>query len=183
MAVIEYPDAYRGDEINDSTGWVGPGVNPVQKTNLALYMKQRTFLIQTPDGIDRYDLYYKTGAIFQPAKAVIPNQHTALISMMINEERGMSFKFDYVPSDETFGKLYDLIRSACDTIGVQITNVVEHAEDYSIIFYMRTSGTFSYIKIYVNSKGFITNAKPMSLLGTEDSELNLIIETINSHFV
>ena len=139
--------------------------------------------IQTPDGIDRYDLYYKTGAIFQPAKAVIPNQHTALISMMINEERGMSFKFDYVPSDETFGKLYDLIRSACDTIGVQITNVVEHAEDYSIIFYMRTSGTFSYIKIYVNSKGFITNAKPMSLLGTEDSELNLIIETINSHFV
>ena len=139
--------------------------------------------IQTPDGIDRYDLYYKTGAIFQPAKAVIPNQHTALISMMINEERGMSFKFDYVPSDETFGKLYDLIRSACDTIGVQITNVVEHAEDYSIIFYMRTSGTFSYIKIYVNSKGFITNAKPMSLLGTDDSELNLIIETINSHFV
>ena len=76
-----------------------------------------------------------------------------------------------------------MIRSACDTIGVQITNVVEHAEDYSIIFYMRTSGTFSYIKIYVNSKGFITNAKPMSLLGTEDSELNLIIETINSHFV
>ena len=73
--------------------------------------------------------------------------------------------------------------SACDTNGVQITNVVEHAEDYSIIFYMRTSGTFSYIKIYVNSKGFITNAKPMSLLGTEDSELNLIIETINSHFV
>ena len=51
LAVIEYPDAYRGDEINDSTGWVGPGVNPVQKTNLALYMKQRTFLIQTPDGI------------------------------------------------------------------------------------------------------------------------------------
>ena len=139
--------------------------------------------IQTPDGIDRYDLHYKAGAIFQPAKAVIPNQHTVLISMMINEERGMSYKFEYVPSDESFSKLYDLIRSACDTLGVQITNVVEHMEDYSVIFYMRTSGTFSYIKVYVNSNGFITYAKPMSLIGKDDSELNSIIEIINSHFV
>ena len=139
--------------------------------------------IQTPDGIDRYDLHYKAGAIFQPAKAVTPNQHTALISMMINEERGMSYKFEYVPSDESFSKLYYLIRSACDTLGVQITNVVEHMEDYSIIFYMRTSGTFSYIKVYVNSNGFITYAKPMSLIGKDDSELNSIIEIINSHFV
>ena len=139
--------------------------------------------IQTPDGIDRYDLHYKAGAIFQPAKAVNPNQHTVLISMMINEERGMSYKFEYVPSDESFSKLYYLIRSACDTLGVQITNVVEHMEDYSIIFYMRTSGTFSYIKVYVNSNGFITYAKPMSLIGKDDSELNSIIEIINSHFV
>ena len=139
--------------------------------------------IQTPDGIDRYDLHYKAGAIFQPAKAVIPNQHTVLISMMINEERGMSYKFEYVPSDESFSKLYDLIRSACDTLDVQITNVVEHMEDYSVIFYMRTSGTFSYIKVYVNSNGFITYAKPMSLIGKDDSELNSIIEIINSHFV
>ena len=95
----------------------------------------------------------------------------------------MSYKFEYVPSDESFSKLYYLIRSACDTLGVQITNVVEHMEDYSIIFYMRTSGTFSYIKVYVNSNGFITYAKPMSLIGKDDSELNSIIEIINSHFV
>lgn len=139
--------------------------------------------IQTPDGIDRYDLYYKAGAIFQPAKAVSPNQHTTLISMMLDEERGMSYKFEYTPSNESFFKLYDLIRSACDTIDVQITNVVEHPEDYSVIFYMRTSSTFSYIKIYVNTDGFITYAKPMSLKGAEDSELNSIIEIIKSHFI
>lgn len=141
------------------------------------------YYIQTPDGVDRYDLHYKAGAIFQPAKAALPNQHTSLISMMLNEERAMSYKFDYIPSNEFYSKLFDLIRSACDTISVQITNVVEHKEDYSIVFYMRTSGTFSYLKIYVNSDGFITYAKPMSLKGTEDGELNVIIEIINSHFI
>ncbi len=139
--------------------------------------------IQTPDGVDRYDLYYKTGSIFQSAKATAPNQHTALIEIMLNDERGMSYSFDYIPSDESHGKLFDLIRSACDNISVQITNVVEHSEDFSTIYYMRTSGTFSYIKIYVNSNGFVTYAKPMSLKGKEDGELGAIIEMINSHFI
>ena len=139
--------------------------------------------IQTPDGVDRYDLFYKAGDIFQPAKAISPNQHTPLIEIMLNDERGMSCKFDYIPSDESHGKLLDLIRSACDTISVQITNVVEHQEDFSTIYYMRTSGTFSYIKVYVNSNGFITYAKPMSLKGKDDGELSAIIEIINSHFI
>ena len=139
--------------------------------------------IQTPDGVDRYDLFYKAGDIFQPAKAASPNQHTPLIEIMLNDEQGMSYKYNYIPSDESHCKLLDLIRSACDTISVQITNVVEHAEDFSTTYYMRTSGTFSYIKVYVNSNGFITYAKPMSLKGKDDGELSEIIEIINSHFV
>ena len=139
--------------------------------------------IQTPDGFDRYDLFYKAGDIFQPAKAISPNQHTPLIEIMLNDERGMSYKFNYVPSDDSHSKLLDLIRSACDTIGVQITNVVEHTEDFSTIYYMRTSGTFSYIKVYIKSDGFITYAKPMSLKGKDDRELGAIIEIINSHFI
>lgn len=139
--------------------------------------------IQTPDGVDRYDLFYKAGDIFQPAKAASPNQHTPLIEIMLNDEQGMSYKYNYIPSDESHCKLLDLIRSACDTISVQITNVVEHAEDFCTTYYMRTSGTFSYIKVYVNSNGFITYAKPMSLKGKDDGELSEIIEIINSHFV
>ena len=139
--------------------------------------------IQTPDGVDRYDLHYKAGSIFLPAKAVSPNQHTPLVNMMLNDERRISYIFNYIPSDESHSKLFDMIRSACDTINVQITNVVEHPEDFSTLYYMRTSDTFSYIKVYVNSDGFITYAKPMSLKGKEDGELSAIIEIINSHFI
>lgn len=150
-------------------------------------VQSRPFLeiynIQTPDGVDRYDLYYKAGNIFQPAKAMSPNQHTQLIKIMLDDERGMSYKFNYTPSDESHSKLFDLIRSACDTISVQITNVVEHAEDFSTSYYMRTSDTFSYLKVYINANGFITYAKPMSLKGSEDGELSAIINIINSHFI
>lgn len=139
--------------------------------------------IQTPDGVDRYDLYYKTGIIFQPAKASSTNKHTQQIEMMLNDERGMPYKYDYTPSDDSHSKLFDLIRSACDSLSVQITNVVEHAEDFCTIYYMRTSGTFSYIKVYINSDGFITYAKPMSLKGNEDGELGAIIKIIKSHFI
>lgn len=141
------------------------------------------YSIQTPDGVDRYDLYYKAGAIFQEAKAVSPNRHTSLINLMLNDERRMSFRFDYIPSDELHIQLFNLIKSACDSMNVQITNVVEHPEDFSTMYYMRTSGTFSYMKVYINSKGFITYAKPMSLKGTDDGELCALIETINSHFI
>lgn len=139
--------------------------------------------IQTPDGVDRYDLHYKAGSIFLPAKAVSQNQHTPLINMMLNDERCMSYKFNYIPSDESHSKLFNLICSACDTISVQITNVVEHPEDFSTVYYMRTSETFSCIKVYINSNGFVTYAKPMSLKGKEDGELSTIIEIINSHFI
>lgn len=51
QVVREYPNSYHQSETFDSLGWIGPARIPVEKKNLALYMKQRTFLIQTPEGI------------------------------------------------------------------------------------------------------------------------------------
>lgn len=46
LVVIQYPQAYRVMELSDSTGWIKDKVNPTPKPDLALYMKQRTFLIE-----------------------------------------------------------------------------------------------------------------------------------------
>lgn len=141
-----------------------------------------TYNIKTPDGIDRYDLYYKSGEIFTPAKAITPNQHTSFLTLSLNDERAMAYKFNYAPSDELHQKLYDLIRSVCDTLNIPLTNVVEES-DHSTMFYMRTNGTFSYLKIYFNDKGFVTYAKPMSMLGAEDEEFCAVVNTINSRLI
>ena len=139
------------------------------------------YQIQTPDGADRFDIHYKAGGIFLPARPMSLNAHTPSILLLLNDERLMPLVFNYVPSDEPHEKLYNMIRSACDGLSIQITNVVDHQEDYSTVFYMRTSGSYSYIKVYVNSNGFITYAKPMSMLGSDDNELEALINEINNH--
>ena len=141
------------------------------------------YQIQTPSGIDRFDIRYKAGGIFLPAVPVSINEHTQLVLMLLNSERMLPFVFNYTPSGDIHERLYNMIRSACDGLSVQMTNVVEHPEDYSVIYYMRTSDSYSYIKVYIDKKGFVTYAKPMSMLGAEDNELATVINEISNHFI
>ncbi len=141
------------------------------------------YQIQTPNGIDSFDIYYKDGGVFTPANPVSRNEHTQLILMLLNSERAIPFIFNYAPSDEMHEKLFNLIRSACDGLCIQITSVVEKKTNYYVTYYMRTSDTFSYIRVYVDNNGFVTYAKPMSMLGSDDSELVALINEINKHFI
>lgn len=141
------------------------------------------YQIQTPNGTDRFDIRYKEGGVFLPAVPASRNEHTQLVLMLLNNERMFPYVFSYTPSDDIHERLYNMIRSSCDGLSVQITNVVEHPEDYSVNYYMRTSDTYSYIKVYIDKKGFVTYAKPMSMLGAEDDELTAVINEINDHFV
>lgn len=163
--------------INNMNGTPYSVLSVTSKPYLEIYQ------IQTPNGSDRFDILYKAGGIFLPAKPHSINEHTQLILLMLNDERQIPFVFNYTPSDEMHEKLYHLIRSACDGLSIQITNIVEHQEDYSVIYYMRTSGTFSYIKVYINSDIFVTYAKPMSMLGSDDCELSALINDFNSHLI
>ncbi len=103
--------------------------------------------------------------------------------MLINDERQMPYFLDYHPSDEIHEQLYNLICNACDTLSIPITNIVEHPGDYCVNYYFRTSGTVSYIKFYIDSSGYVSYAKPMSLNGKEDSEFQLLIDEIKDHLV
>ena len=141
------------------------------------------YQIQTPSGIDRFDISYKEGGIFQPAVPVSRNEHTQLVLMLLNSERMLPFVFDYTPSDDIHVRLYNMIRSACDGLSVQMTNVIEHQDNYSVDYYMRTSDSYSYLKVYIDKKGFVTYAKPMSMLGTDDNELAAVINEIKNHFI
>ena len=140
------------------------------------------YYIQTPSGIERYDISYKKCGIFAKAVAQLSSDNSVLVGMMLDDERGMPLVFDYKPSDEIFENLYNLIKSICDGLNIMVTNVVEHVQDYYVAYYFRTSETASYIKIYVNNKGFITYAKPMSLIGEGDKELVMLIGEIQNHF-
>lgn len=162
--------------INNNMKWTPYKIDKVESKPY-----QEIYYIKTPDGVEHYSIRYKKGGIFQKAVPQTLSAHSVMISMLLNDERAMRLIFNYVPSDEIHEKLYYLIRSACDGLTIQITNVVEH-EDYSVNFYFRTSDNLSYIKIYINGSGFVTYAKPMSLIGKDDKELAILIEEIQNHF-
>ena len=139
--------------------------------------------ISTPDGILRFDIMYRNGGVFLPARCPKSNFHTVLLTDMLNSERQMPLVINYEPTDEIHAQIFNLIQSACDTLDITITNIVEHPEDYSVNYYFRTSGTVSYLKIYINDKGFVTYARPLSLIGREDTQLQLLTKEIQGHFI
>ena len=163
--------------INNNMKWTPYKIDKVESKPY-----QEIYYIKTPDGIERYDIRYKKGGIFQKAIPQKLSEHSVMVCMILDDEHGMPLIFNYLPSDEIHESLYNLVRSACDGLSIQITNVVEHKEDCSVIFYFRTSNSLSYIKIYINESGFVTYAKPMSLLGKDDEEFAILIEEIQNHF-
>lgn len=144
---------------------------------------QEIYHIDTPDGVVIYDVRYKKGGLFSKAIPRTWSEQNALLDIMLNDENAMPLLLDYTPSDEIHSKLLHLLRSACDDAAVAITNIVEHKEDYSVVYYLYTSATYSYIKFYINDNNFVTYAKPMSLNGTDDSKLSTLIEYIQKYLM
>ena len=89
QVAMEYPDTYREIQIFDSTGWVGTAGHVYEKKNLALYMKQRTFLIQTPEGIG-------TGFFINEDGLAVTNWHV-LNRSTVNESTACLYQDD--PND------------------------------------------------------------------------------------
>lgn len=179
-----YHDSGAPDYLHAKYGCIAHNMeySPYKVTGIVSKPYQEIYTISTPDGVERYDIRYKKGGVFTKAAPQIISSHTSLICMMLDNERAIPHIINYTPSNEMYDKLYHLIRSACDGLGIQMTNVVEHKEDYSVMYYFRTSNTMSYIKIYVNNDGYVTYAKPMSLIGQDDKELITLIEEITNHF-
>jgi hypothetical protein len=141
------------------------------------------YQIQTPQGCDSFEINYRAGGIFSHANPKSINENTSLVLMLLDGERQMPFVFDYIPSDDIHEKLYNLVRSACDGLCIQITNVIEKPNSFYVTYYLRTSNSYSYIRIYIDGKGFVTHAKPMSMLGMDDNELLAVINEISNHFI
>jgi hypothetical protein len=140
------------------------------------------YYIRTPQTTVRYDIRYKQGGLFSKAVTQNPVEEREIIEKWLNDESDMPTAMSYTPSDDLHEQLFNTIRSAADELTIPIMNVVEHPEDYSTVFYFRTTSSYSYIKVYNDNRGFVTYAKPMSLLGPADSELSVLIDRIQLHF-
>lgn len=141
------------------------------------------YTMNTPGGLRRFDIRYTNAGLFRPCVPQTQDEYAVLLGkQIIDNERLMPTVFSYSPTEGIHTSLYNMVRSACDGLGINIVNVVEHKEDYSVNYYFYTSNSYSYIKFYIDDSGFVNYAKPLSFLGEDDSELKLLIEYIEGHF-
>lgn len=89
LVVSEYPDAYSPIELTDSAGWVPDEEHPGKKNNLALYMKQRTFLVATDKGLG-------TGFFINENGLAITNWH---VMTPEQEKQSMAILYQDNPDD------------------------------------------------------------------------------------
>ncbi len=141
-----------------------------------------TYSIKTPTGVEKFKINYKGSGLFNKAVPIAPTENSVIICMFLDSERTMPLVFDYTPSSDLHSKLFNMVCSACDGLSIDICNVVEHNDQYYVNYYFRTSDSYSYIKFYINANGFVSYAAPMSLLGSDDNELAILIEEIINHF-
>lgn len=86
QVAMEYPDTYREIQIFDSTGWVGTAGHLYEKKNLALYMKQRTFLIQTPEGIGTGFFINEDGLAVTNWHVLKPGQENSSLAVLYQDD-------------------------------------------------------------------------------------------------
>lgn len=138
------------------------------------------YTIETPYGSIVYDCYYNSTGTYTRIipQSIIPEND--IIIGILQDEYDVQYDVQYKPSNDTFKKLYNLVGSICDDMLINISNIVEHTQQYYVAYYLKTSGKFSLIQFYFNSSGFLTHAIPSSDLGAEDLKLKELITSIQS---
>ena len=148
---------------------------------------QERYTISNGEQVDVFDAFHSGAGVF---KDFTPLHHGATpwqseVLMLLNKPNDeILFEIDYTPSTPLFEKLYGLMQSACEDIGVAITNVEENPANYIVLYCLRTDeGKGSYIQFYFNNKQQLTRAMPKSMKGAGDQKLKLLIQKLKEYVI
>lgn len=136
------------------------------------------YSIETPSGTVLVDCFYNASGLYTRyvPQTILPENDE--IMEAFNHEDSIQYSVIYQPSNEAFSLLYNKMQSACDDLGIKITNIVEHISQYYISYYLKTSGKFSQILFYFKGNKSITHALPSSDMGAEDEKLANLIQIL-----
>ena len=155
-------------------GQIGCKVDRVEQ----LQYKDR-YYIRVADVIERYDCTYNGAGYYTAYNALDVSENNNASLGALQSEECYTYQFDYQPSHKVLVDLHAKMRSICDELGVYITNIVEDIKQYNVVFFLKTTGKYSYIKFYFDKNMFVTYGQPYSDIETEDMLLDEIITKLS----
>lgn len=139
---------------------------------------QEKYTFEYDSGQIQADLFHKKSGIFN--NPIIHGDTNGIneLKKVLNKPIYLYLPLSYQPTTGLFRTLYQKIDAICSESGIQITNIVEYPSKYYILYFFKTSGTFSYIQFYYRNKGGFTTANPKSDMGEEDEKLQSLINQL-----
>ena len=137
------------------------------------------YYIQVADVVERYDCTYNGAGYYTAYNALDASENNKAILDALQSEECYTYQFDYLPSHRVLVDLHAKMRSVCDELGVCITNIVEDFKQYNVVYFLKTTGKYSYIKFYFDKNMFVTYGHPYSDIKEQDVLLNEIITKLS----
>lgn len=135
------------------------------------------YVIMGPDGERIYDGHYKgTGMFTFIPRGTYPDND--ILMAYVNDESSYPISFEYKPQNDGFESADSLIKAGCSELGILNTNVFR--EGYSMVYCLKTKNSYAYIKLTFNGRNIITTLQPFSTLGSEDEDVNKLLDIMNS---
>lgn len=146
---------------------------------------QERYTISFQDNEDQFDVHHNKAGVFKKFKAVHPEHFNwnSEVEELLNKKHQLTFNVDYKPSLPVLKKLYGIMQMAASENDVSITNIVEKANNYYVVYYLKTAASCALIQFYFNGKQQITRAMPNSALQGEDEPFKALIQKINAYVV
>ena len=126
-----------------------------------------------------FDIRYNKSNRFSRCKCKTVSDEAVKVADIIDNAPVMYIQVDYHPATAPLQHLYNSISSICDEEEITITNIVEHLESYKVIYYLKTSGRFSSITLYIDKNGMFTTVIPVSDI-ENDIKLTRLLEQIST---
>ena len=136
-----------------------------------------SYTLSSPVGIRIYDGHYKASGAFHftPREPNYPDND--VIMPYLNDESNYPIQFEYKPQNDGFSAAHDLITAGCKELEILNTNI--YKEGYNMVYCLKTTSSYAYLKLTFNKRGIITTLMPFSTLGKEDTAVSSLLEIIS----
>ena len=152
--------------------------SPFQLVGVLHYNYLEKWDFRLPDGSPlRLEAHYDKAGTFAPLPLTGNGSLADRLRRLVNEAFDLPQSCGYEASQSGMADFYQRLLSACVDEGVAVTNVVEHLDNYYVVFYLKTDARFALLQVYHKS-GVLTAVMPKSEQGTADEKLNRILEKI-----